>query len=112
MALNINTIILDTDALHAQSRTLFVPGSTACGQAQAPAGTEHAVPGQFAVAGQLAQCPADPASGASQSRQFGELTITHDLAFGYLRECQVERRASDLRGTVGLFGWLDHVRSS
>src|SRR3989344_5629725 len=112
MTLNINTIVLDTDALHAQSRALFVPGWAACGQAQSPAGTEYAVPGQFAVAGQLTQCPADPASGASQSRQFGELTITHDLAFGYLRERQVQRRASDLRGTLGFFGQLDHVRSS
>jgi hypothetical protein len=45
MTLNINTIVLDTDALHAQSCALFVPGGTACGQAQAPAGTEYAVPG-------------------------------------------------------------------
>jgi hypothetical protein len=45
MALNINTIVQDTDALHAQSGALFVPGWTARRQADAPSGCENAVPG-------------------------------------------------------------------
>ena len=106
MALNINTIVQDTDALGAQSCALLIPGRAADGQADPASGAEHAMPGQSGVAGQLAQGAADPSCGAPESRQLGELAITHDLSFGYLRQGQVERRTSDLRGA---FGFVSHI---
>lgn len=104
MALNINTIVQDTDAFHAQSGPLFVPRRAAHGQADPTTGTQHTMPGQFSVTGQLAQCSPDPAGGATQSRQLGELAVAHDFALGHLCQGQVERRASDLRRAFGFSG--------
>jgi hypothetical protein len=45
MALNINTIIQDTDPFHAQSGTLFVSRRAPGRQAQAATGAQHTMPG-------------------------------------------------------------------
>ncbi len=112
MAPNIHTIVLDGDAFHAQARALFITGGGADRQADASAGTQYAVPGQSGVAGQLAQGAPDPARGAAQSGQFGQLSITDDFAFGHLRERRVERRASDLRIVFDAVERVFHVRGS
>jgi hypothetical protein len=66
MALNIHTIVQDGDAFRTQSCALFVPEGCPR-QADPTAGTQHPVPGQAGVAGQLAEGPADPAGGAPQA---------------------------------------------
>lgn len=112
MAPNIHTIVLDGDAFHTQSRTLFITGGAADRQTDAPAGAEYAVPGQPGVARQLAQSPPDPARGAAQPGKFGQLAITDDFAFRHLRERRVECRASDLRIVFDAVERVFHVRGS
>ena len=112
MAPNIHTIVLDGDAFHAQSRTLFITGGAADRQTDASAGAEYAVPGQLGVAGQLTQSPPDPARGTAQPGEFGQLSITDDFAFGHLRERRVECRASDLRIVFDAVERVFHVRGS
>ena len=112
MALNINTIIQDTDAFLAQSSTLFIPGSAAHRQADPPTRTEDPVPWQLGVTGQLAQCASDIAGSTTESSQFRELTIADDFAFGHLSQSQVEGRTSDLCGAFNFSGRVCHVRGS
>ncbi len=112
MAPNIHTIVLDADAFHAQSGALFVAGGAADWQADASAGAEYAVPRQLGIVRQLAQGTADPARGAAESGEFGQLTITDDFAFGHLGKCRVECRASDVRIVFDTVERVFHVRGS
>ncbi|MNQ81344.1 hypothetical protein D3C85_963610 [compost metagenome] len=112
MALNINTIVQDADAFHAQARPLFVARWGACWQADPAARAEYAVPGQRAVRGQLAEGTSHPASGATKAGQFRELAVTDYLAFRHLRQGDVECRSADVCRVLGIVLVVTHVRVS
>ena len=80
VAAHIDAVVVDGQAFFAQACALLIATRATRRQAQASAGTEHAVPGQAGVRWQLAQGAADPARGAAESGQCRQFAIAGDLA--------------------------------
>ena len=73
-------------------------------KADAPASGNHPVPRQRTAFRQLAQRAPDPARGASESGQIGQLSVADDFARRHLIQGHIERRSSGLGS--GKAGWV------
>ena len=69
----VHPVVVQENAFLAQACALFATAGTVRRQADATAGAENPMPGQAGIHRQLAERPADPAGGAAQAGQFGQL---------------------------------------
>lgn len=96
----VHPVVVQENAFLAQACALFATAGTVRRQADATAGGENPMPGQAGIHRQLAERPADPAGGAAEAGQFGQLPVADHLPRRHLRQHQVQGLAARL-GTAG-----------
>ena len=82
---------LQRDTLLGQTAALFLTGRAGRRQAELAVAAQHPVPGQPAVGGQLRQRAADPACGAAQAGEGGQLAVADHPARRNARQGAIER---------------------
>lgn len=112
MARHIHTIVGYIYTLRTQARPLFIPRRGTQCQAQAAACTEHPVPGQASVRGQLPEGTPDPACRPTKPCQFGQLAIADHLAGRNLAKYRIQHRPSALGGVEGVLISVRHQAPS
>lgn len=92
----VHPVVVQENAFLAQACALFATAGTVRRQADATAGGENPMPGQAGIHRQLAERPADPAGGAAEAGQFGQLPVADHLPRRHLRQHQVQGLAARL----------------
>lgn len=97
-------VLVDGQSFGAQTGTLLGACRAASRQTEATSGSQDAMPGQTCIVRQLTQGATYPARGTPQTGQGRQLAIADHLAFGNLRQYQVEHLAARLRACCRLRG--------